>query len=432
MLAGAEIAIITARKSRLKELTDEGRHSASIVQRLRDNPETFLATVQIGITLVSATASVVSGQEFTDELSAWLEPLMPASLISHTKLVAMGIVISAVSYASLVLGELVPKSLALRSSTQYALIVSRPLLWLSYFAKPLVWFLTTSSNVVLRAFGDSTTFTEARLSPEELQLLVDEAARTGSIHPRAGEIATRALEFGDLRVADVMVPRNRVIALSQNADMATLRRALMEEGHARVPVYQDTLDNIVGIISAKDVALLAWEKELVVLQDLIRPAYFAPKTMQAADLLKELQKRHMHFAIVVDESGGTAGIATMEDLLEEIVGEIFGPHDEKTLDFIRFNADGSAIVQGITPIHDANRELPWELPESNDWSTVGGLCVGLAGRIPQAGDRLFTDDALIEILDASLRRVRSVRISQRVPDSSRPGEELPSNSPLRE
>ena len=189
-----------------------------------------------------------------------------------------------------------------------------------------------------------------------------------------------------------------------------------------MPVYDGTLDNIVGILVAKDVLALAWERELIVLQDLLQPPYFAPEIMRAVDLLKELQRRRMYFAVAVDELGGTAGIVSMEDLLEELVGEIFGEHDKDAPAAIRMEADGSAIVQGTVPIRDANRELPVELPEGDNWSTIGGLCVGLAGRIPETGHHVVTDDGTtLEILDASPRRVRLVRVRPAPPSAGLQG-----------
>ncbi|MGQ0507059.1 MAG: hemolysin family protein [Myxococcaceae bacterium] len=203
ILAGSEIAVVSLRRTRLKELAEGGRRAARAVQKLREQPERFLATVQIGITVVGSTAGAFGGASFAQDL----EPLLARvpGLAPHAEAVALIMVISLVSYLSLVLGELVPKSLALRSAEGYALLVGRPLLALSSLARPLVWFLTASSNALLRIFGDRTNFIESRLSPEELQQLVGEASgKGGTLHPAAGKIATRALELGDLVAADVM------------------------------------------------------------------------------------------------------------------------------------------------------------------------------------------------------------------------------------
>jgi putative hemolysin len=271
---------------------------------------------------------------------------------------------------------------------------------------------------VLSIFGDRTTFTETRVSPEELQVLVDEAARAGTVHPHAGEIASRAIDFGRLRAADVMVPRSQVVAVQKSISGEDLRHLLLEAGHWRIPVYGESLDDIVGYLAAKDLLALAWERQLIIVADLIRPAYFVPGTMDAPDLLKEMQHRRTHLAIVVDEQGGFAGIVTMEDLVEELVGEIFSEQSTNVPDPIRVEPDGSAVVSGLVAIRDVNRALDVELPESPQWATIAGLALALAERIPQAGERLEVGNGVaLEVLDASVRRVRSMRV---IPPRSRP------------
>lgn len=419
VFAGAEIALVSLRRTRLAELVDQGQRSAKAVERLRDNPERFLATVQIGITVVGATAAAFGGAT----MAGHLEPLIAhiPGLQDSARGISLAVVVALVSYLSLVLGELVPKSLALRHAEPYALRMGRPLWSLSVAARPLVWFLTASSNAVLKIFGDSTSFTEARFSPEELQQMLEEATKTGTIDPDTGTIAARAIEFGELTAEEVMVPRNRVVAISRNASADELRRVILEEGHSRMPVYEGTIDNVVGYISIKDVVALAWEHELIVLEDLLRPAYFVPETMAAVDLLREMQARRLAIAIAVEESGGMAGIVTVEDLLEELVGEIFSEQDEPVPDVVRRNPDGSALVQAIAPIREVNRALDLDLPEGDGWTTVAGLCIHLAGRIPEKGARLETADrTVLEVIEASPRRVRLVRVIPPQPEQRAP------------
>jgi putative hemolysin len=409
ILAGAEIAIVALRRSRLAQLADSGNRAARAVSYLRDHPERFLATVQIGITVLGATAGAYGGSTLAARIEPWIASLPVVG--EHARGVSLALVVALVSYLSLVLGELVPKSLALRASEPYALLVGRPLVGLSWIARPLVHFLTVSSNVVLRLFGDRTTFTETRVSPEELQVLVDEAARAGTVHPHAGEIASRAIDFGRLRAADVMVPRSQVVAVPKNIPNDELHHVVLEAGHWRLPVYGDTLDDVIGYIAAKDLLALAWERQLIIVADLVRPAYFVPETMDAPDLLKEMQRRRTHLAIVVDEQGGFSGIVTMEDLVEELVGEIFSEQSSDVPDPIRVQPDGSAVVSGLVAIRDVNRALDVELPESPQWATIAGLALALAERIPQPGERLTTENEIVlEIVDASPRRVRSVRV----------------------
>jgi putative hemolysin len=190
-----------------------------------------------------------------------------------------------------------------------------------------VWLLTFSSNLVLRLFGDSTSFTESRLSSDELQQLLEEAARSGSVHPRTGEIASRAFDMAELTVSDIMMPRRSVVAIRRHATPEEIRRVLLEEGHSRMPVYEGDLDHIVGYVVAKDLLAFALEQQLILLEDVLRPAYFVPETMRAMDALQQMQSRRMQMALVVDEQGGLSGLITMEDVVEEPVGDIVSEHE---------------------------------------------------------------------------------------------------------
>lgn len=408
VLAGAEIAVVATRRTRLEELLDGGKRSARAVLALKDNPERFLATVQIGITLVSATAAAFGGASIAREISpifarvAWLAP--------HADDLALAAVIAAVSYLSIVVGELVPKSLALRNAEFYALLVGRPLLALSWLARPLVWGFTMSSNALLRPFRDQTTFTETKYSVAELQQLVGEATKAGSVHPEVGEMASRALEFAELRAEDVMVPRRDVAMLPRQATASEVQRILLEHTHTRLPVFDGDVDNVVGYVNVKDILAVAWNPNLFILEDLLRPAYFAPDSLSALDLLKEMKQRRLPFAIIVDEQGGMAGIATMEDLVEELVGEIFSEHAAKAPALIEEEPGGTSLVSGLAPIREVNRQLELHLPEG-DYATLAGLCLALGGRIPVVGDTFAVNDQVsLEIVDASARRVRSVRV----------------------
>jgi len=408
LFSGAEIAIVALRRTRLAQLVEEGRTSARAVQRLRARPEAFLATVQVGITVVGATAAAFGGASLAERLAPALARF--PRLEAYAEQIALGIVVALVSYLSLVLGELVPKSLALRSSERYALLAARPLLALATLARPLVWLLTASSNVVLRPFGDRTTFTEARLSVEEIEQLVDEAGRAGTLDEPTAEITSRALAFRDLTAQEVMVPRSRMVGLPRDATSAELHRLLLEEGRTRMPVYDGSLDNVVGYVLAKDLAAMAWDRQLIVLQDLVRPVHFVPGTARAVNVLRELQRRRIQLAIVVDEHGGVAGLVTLEDLVEELVGEIVGEAEEPEALF-RPEPGGTTLVRGDAPIREVNRELEIELPEGEGYTTVAGLCISLAGAVPERGARLRAPEGTeIEVVEASPRVVRLLRL----------------------
>jgi putative hemolysin len=409
VLAGAEIAIVALRRSRLEQLVQAGGRRARAIKRLRDNPERFLATVQIGITVIGATAGAFGGATFARDLEPLLEKI--PGLAPHADDIALALVIAMISFLSIVIGELVPKSLALRHAEGYALLVGRPFDWLAAMARPFVWLLTASSNVVLRLFGDRTTFTEARVSPEEIQEIVDEAALAGTVDKSAGEIASRAIDFAGLAAVDVMLPRTRVVAISRSATPEEVQRVVLEHGHTRMPVYEGAVDNVVGYITVKDVLALVWDQKLFVLEDIVRPAFYVVETMRAVDLLAELRRRRLQLAIVVDDRGAMSGIVTMEDLVEEIVGDIVGENEPPAPEPIRRVEDGTAIVQGDVPVREVSRQLDVDLPEGERWSTMAGLCLELAGRIPAVGDRFAVHgDIEIEVVDATPRHVRAVRL----------------------
>jgi putative hemolysin len=404
LFAGAEIAVLSVRKTRLREFIRRRDKRALAVKDLRDQPERFLATVQIAITTVGTAAAAVGGARLEHSLRPKFESIglgATASLI---------FVVVLIVFVELVIGELVPKSLALRYSDRYAFFVGRPLRMLSQLMRPLVWMLTATSNLVLRFFGDKTTFSETRLSRDELQQLVEEAAKTGSVDPRASEIASRALGFGEVTVAEVMVPRNRVVAIRRGAPPEEVQRVILEEGHSRMPVYDGTIDNIVGYVVARDVLALEWEKGLVVLEDILRPPHKVPESTRALDLLRELQRRRTQMAVVVDDNGGLSGLVTAEDLIEELVGDIMSEDDVPEQYFVR-EPQGTILVQGWAAVRKVNRDLHLDLPVGKDRTTIAGLCMSLAQAIPQAGEKLTTDNGtVLEVIEASPRRVRRVRI----------------------
>ncbi len=412
VFAGAELAVVSVRKTRLEQLLSNGRRSAQALLSLKSHTERFLATVQIGITVVSVTAAAFGGAE----TAALIAPMIAKAtgFERHAHDIALALVICVISYLSIVVGELLPKSLALRGAERYALLVARPLLVLSWFARPLVWFLTASSNLLLLPFRARGEIAETEYSANELQQLVNEAARAGTVNAEVGAIASRALEFSELKAKDVMIPRQDVVLLPRRANVAEVQHILLERTHTRMPVFEGDIDNIVGYINVKDILAVAWDPNLFILEDLLRPAYFVPESLGALDLLHEMKERRMPFAIVVDEQGTMSGIVTMEDLLEELVGEIFSEHAHRTPELIKKEPTGSALVNGTVPVREVNRELGLELPESNDYSTVAGLCIALVGRIPSAGEKIVVpEQTTIEIVDASPRRIRTLRILRR-------------------
>ncbi len=412
VLAGSQIALVSLRKTRVDQLVSEGKKGALAIKGLRDDPERFIATVQISMTALGAAAGAFGGTAVAREIEPLVASVPMLAGSSHT--IAFVVTVGLITYWELVLGELVPKSLGLRAGETYVLLFSRPLLWLAWISRPLVWFLTTSSNLVLRVFGDSTSFSESRLSPGEIQQLVDEASEVGAMDPAAGEIASRAIDFADLTVGHVMVPRKKVVGIPRTASPDDIRRIVLEHGKMRMPVYDELIDNVTGYVTVRDLMTLFVERQLLVLEDAIRPAFKVPEMMRAVDLLAEMRKRRIQLAIVVEEGGAMSGIVTIEDLVEELVGEIASEHEAPEPASVQLQPDQSLVVRGDVPIRDLNREHDLELPEGDTWSTIAGLTLELAGRIPKTGDKLKTEDGtVLEVLVATPRQVRRVRVIKR-------------------
>jgi len=409
VLAGAEMALVTARRGRLEQAADEGSRRARAALYLRRTPERFLATVQVGITLVGAFAGAYGGSSLAKQLEPWLRDV---GFSDSADKISLALVVALVTYLSVVFGELVPKSLALRYADRYALAVARPMVLLGWLVRPIVWLLSTSSNLVLRLFHDSTNFVEGKLTREDLEHLVEEASTAGGIAPSTGALVARALEFSQLRVVDVMVPRRFIYGVPTDADAAALRSAMLEKGHRRIPVYEGSIDHIVGYVLREDVLACLWDGRQPDVAQLRRDPFFVPGSMPAERALRELQERRLHLAIVVEEHGGTSGLITLEDLLEELVGEIFHERDATPPRPIQREGPGVYRLLGSVTLRDVWRELQVELPERGEGRTVSGMLVALAGeRVPAVGERFVAAPGVeLEVVEASPRRVRAVRL----------------------
>jgi len=408
VFAAAEIAVLSVRKTRLAELTAEGRRGAGAVRWLREEPERFLATVQIGLTVIGTTAAAFGGESLAHHVADALRGVPGVGPYAAT--LGLVVVIAGISFLEIVVGELVPKSLALRMAERYSLLLGPALRAMASVVKPLVWVLTAASNVVLRLFGDKTSFTEARLSPEEIQELVEEAARVGSLDKSASEIASRAIDFQGLRAVDVMVPRAVVVAVSKDASVEALERITREARFSRLPVYDGTPENIVGYVTLRDLLGPALRGDSVSLEAHLRPIKFSPGNAFAVALLKELQSDRTPLAMLVDEIGTVIGLVTVEDLVEELVGEILSENDPAPIQ-VKREDDGSYLVVGSLPMHEVNRAIDFDLPESERYSTLAGLCIVLAGHIPQTGELIAVPSgAVLEVVEASARRVKQVRV----------------------
>ena len=317
--AGAEVAVLDVRKTRLRELALRGRRSAEVALRLKENPERFLATVQVGITVVGSGAGAFGGAVLEHPVSLLLMRLGLSPDLAED--VAFALVVAFVSSVSIVLGELVPKSLALRHSERITLLVSRPLDVLATVARPIIWSLTAASNVLLRPFRDRTNFTESRLSVEELRQLVGEAAAAGTFDPETGEIAARAIGLARLEASSVMVPERDVVWLSLEASPEDVERTLRALPHARYPVR-----GAEGYVLAHDVFTQMLDRRLD-LRSVLRPIPKFRESAPAVEILRALQSARSEIGLIVDARDAPCGLVSIETLAEKLFGEIVSEHE---------------------------------------------------------------------------------------------------------
>lgn len=413
--SGAEIAVLSVRKTRLQELAERGNRAAEVALALRDDPERFLATVQIGITVVGATAGAFGGSVLEEPIAAWLRTLGVERFANQ---IALAGVVMLVSVLSVVVGELVPKSLALRSSERLALVASRPMHGLSRLGRPIVWFLTVLANMLLRLLPNRTDPAGARLSPDELQQMVEEAAHAGTVTHDTGTLASRAIELGALHTYSLMIPRSRVAWLPVDASREATRAALRQTPHARYPVLGPE-EQIAGYVLAHDLyeQLLGESFEL---RRCLRDVPVFPERMVALQVLRELQASRSGIGVTIDEHGAFAGLISVEQLVEEVFGAIVTEHESVTRKITPLGpkpaGPGGALapcflVHGDTPLHELNRELDLELPIHPEASTLAGLVVATHGSIPLVGARVeLVQGICADVIERSPRAVIRIRL----------------------
>lgn len=403
--AAAEIAVISMRSIRLRQLAEQGNRSALVLERLVADPSRFLATIQIGITLAGFLASATAAVGISGILSDLLR-LAPVPAISRNSSgLAIIIVTLLVSYVTLVLGELAPKRLALQHSEPIALRVARPIALLSALTAPFTRFLTYSTNLVVRGLGGKIQQEDRGITEEEIRIYV---AEHQTLPEEEKRMIHSVFEFGDRVVRQVMVPRTDIEALCDKATAAGALDLFQEKGFSRYPVFREDLDDIIGLISVRElISALAEGSPDRPVTDIMRPALFVPETKKTVELLKELRSQKASMAIVVDEFGGTAGLVTMEDLLDELVGDIGGDPDD---DLIETLAPNEIVVDGRTEVGEINDRLNLDLPVNGEYETIAGFMLARLGRIPKEGDKLTYHGAILEVLKMDRRRIEEIRI----------------------
>jgi putative hemolysin len=413
-----EIALVSIRRSRVEQLVDEGRPGARRVRRLLDEPGRFLAVSQLGLTVIGFFASAYAAVSLVESLRGLLAPLAGNSAEG----IALVIVTILLALFTIVFAELVPKTLALANAERVAIALSLPIEFLARALSPLIALLTGITSTIARAFGANVS-NEAQITAEELRLIVERGGEQGVLEAEEEQMINAVIELGSRRVHEVMVPRIAMATIQATATFDEAIETIVEHGHSRIPVYDESIDEILGILYAKD--LLPFLRESAGprpdLRTLLRTPVYIPESMTVDDLLHEFQRRKVHIAIVLDEYGGTAGLVTIEDLLEEIVGEIQDEYDVEEPMVVRLSEDearldGRASVDDLAELFDTNLGLE----DEDEYDTVGGLIYHRIGGVPTPGDRVELDGLTLTVESTDGRRVGKVLAVRRRDENAGP------------
>jgi len=417
LFAASEISVVTVRRSRIKQLVENNVHNAKLLNELRQNPDRFLATIQFGVTLAGAVASAIGGAAAVKVIKPFLNEL-PIPFIAHSsEVIAIGIVVAIITYISIIFGELVPKSIALSKPENVALFTV-PLI--SAFAKVSYFFinlLTLTTSLILKPFGKKAFTERALVSEEEVKILIEEGGEQGVFEPDERQLIHSVFEFTDTFVKEVMVPAPQMVTIGIDMPVEEIKKIVAEEKFSRYPVIGKGTNDIRGILYVKDFynAVLK-DEEKFNLRRLIKPPLFIPETMKISNLMREMQKRRFHLAIVVDEYGVVSGLVTMEDLIEEIVGEIRDEYDVEN-PVIKLS-EGTYIIDASISLSDLKEYYDINLEESSEYESLGGYILTALQRIPKTGDIIETPAMRLKIVEMAGQRIVKVKLELLSSDSN--------------
>ena len=415
--SASEIAIITLNDNKFRKLAEEGDLIARKIYKLISEPSRFLATIQVGVTLAGFLSSAFAADKFADRLYNLMGQDIPAF-----RTLSVIIVTLILSYFSLVLGELVPKRVAQHNPEKFAKAVVGVVTGVGSALRPFVVLLTVSTNLVLRLLHIDPTKINKTITEEEIRMMVDVGRESGSIHEEEKEMIENIFEFNDKAVSEIMTHRTNIVSLDVDASYAEVLEAAIHEKYTRIPVYEDSIDNIIGILHIKDLLNHAAEgfSQPFSLRNLIRNPYIVPESKNIDALFREMQKSHAQMAVVIDEYGGTAGLVTIEDLLEEIVGNMQDEYDEEEQDIVQKD-EQTYIVAGMTQLDEVGDVVGSEFPDE-DYDTLAGLVLSLLGRIPEEDDfpEVFYKNLAFKVLEMDEKRISLVQITV-LPDASSEG-----------
>ena len=409
IFAMAEIAIISAKKSRLQQLANEGNSRAQAALDISKSPIRFLSTVQIGITLVGIFAGVFGGATIAEDLAKYINTI--PLLAPYAQFLALTIVVSSITYLSLVVGELVPKRIALSSPEKIAVFMARPMNKVSMLTSPVVWLLSTSTDTILRIIGIKDRITPA-ITDEEIKMLLREGTQTGAFELAEKDIVERTMRLSDKKVNSLMTPRKEIVWLDIDSPFKVIRNKITKKPHAHFPVCRDSLDKVVGVIRTENVLVDFLAEEKINLKKLLLKPLFIPESMDGLKVLELFKKSGIHMALVADEYGNTQGLISLADILEEIVGDIPTINELDEEEIIKRD-NGTFLVDGLVSVeelkeHFSIKKLPGE--KTGEYHTVGGFVTNKIGRIPVTGDNFEIGNFTFEVMDMDGNRVDKILI----------------------
>ncbi|MDB5121102.1 MAG: hypothetical protein JWN56_2320 [Sphingobacteriales bacterium] len=408
----AEFAIVKVRASQIEIKAKTGSRVAKIAKHMTQHLDGYLAATQLGITLASLglgwVGEAVMEHMLRDMLTAF--GASEAVIASFSGTLAPIIAFSIITILHIVFGELAPKSLAIQRPVNTTMAIALPLHFFYIVCRPFIWLLNGFANVILKLFGiNNIAGHEAHHSSEELQYLLDQGKESGALDTNEHELIKNVFDFNERVVKNIMVPRTKISGIELHANHNEVMDFVIKEGYSRIPVYDETIDKIIGIVHAKDILPLLVKKTEWTLKEIIRKPFFIPETKKINDLLSELQLKRIQIAIVLDEFGGTAGMVTLEDIVEELVGEIQDEYDEEK-PIVEKVSDTEFIVNASASLYDVNEYLPHDLPEDGDYDTLAGLVSDLFGKIPEVGEVHEFNGYNFTILKKTEQNIETVKL----------------------
>lgn len=404
----AEFAIVKVRASQIEIKAKTGSRVGKMAKNILHHLDGYLAATQLGITLASLGLGVVGERVMHEIIHDSLANFGVGEALITT--ISSVIAFSVITIMHIVFGELAPKSLAIQRPVATTLFIALPLQLFYILFRPFIWILNGLAAVILRPFGiDTSAGHESLHSNEELQYLLDQGKESGALEDNEHELIKNVFDFNERVVKNIMVPRTKISGIELDTPKEEVIEKIISEGYSRMPIYDEVIDKIIGVVHAKDVLPLLANKKEWILNDIIRKPYFVPETKKINDLLSELQQKRIQIAIVIDEFGGTAGMVTLEDIVEEIVGEIQDEYDEEkpTVEKI---SDTEFVINAYATVYDVNEHLPHDLPEDEDFDTVGGLVSHAFGKIPEVGDSEECYGYLFTILKKTEQNIETIKL----------------------